>query len=74
MLRIKKEVKLEKLEEFGFKNYEYINLLILRKNEHDFASIDKRNKQYEILDLCNLTYNLTYDLINLGYVEKVKEE
>lgn len=73
MLRIKKEVKLEKLEEFGFKNYEYINLLILRKNEHDFASIDKRNKQYEILDLCNLTYNLTYDLINLGYVEKVEE-
>ena len=74
MLRIKKEVKLEKLEEFGFKNYEYINLLILRKNEHDFASIDKRNKQYEILDLCNLTYNLTYDLITAGIVEKVKEE
>lgn len=74
MLRIKKEVDLKELEKFGFKNYEYINLLILRKNEHDFASIDKRNKQYEILDLCNLTYNLTYDLINLGYVEKVEEE
>lgn len=67
------KIELEKLEKFEFKNYEYINLLILRKNEHDFASIDKRNKQYEILDLCNLTYNLTYDLIKLGYIEKEEE-
>ena len=81
MLRIReynkitgKKIELEDLEKFDFKNYEYINLLILRKNEHDFASIDKRNKQYEILDLCNLTYNLTYDLTVAGYVEKVEEE
>lgn len=81
MLRIReynkitgKKIELEELEKFDFKNYEYINLLILRKNEHDFASIDKRNKQYEILDLCNLTYNLTYDLTEAGYVEKVEEE
>lgn len=42
----------------------------VEKEEHDFASIDIRNRRYEILDLCNLTYNLTYDLIKADLVEK----
>lgn len=70
MLRIKDNVDLKELEKFGFKKNEYTHLLVLRKEEHDFACIDTRNKNYEILDLCNLTYNLSYDLIQSGLVEK----
>jgi len=74
MLKIRDDVDLKELEKFGFKKYEYTHLLILRKNENDFATVDTRNKKYEILDLCNLTYNLTYDLIQLGIVEKVEDK
>ena len=70
MLKIRDDVDLEELEKFELKKYEYTHLLILRKEEHDFASIDIRNGRYEILDLCNLTYNLTYDLIKAELVEK----
>lgn len=70
MLRIRDDVELKELEKFGFKKSEYTHLLVLRKEEHDFACIDIRNKNYEILDLCNLTYNLTYDLIQIGLVVK----
>ena len=72
MLKIKDDVDLKKLEKFDFKKYEYTHLLVLRKDEHDFASIDIRNRKYEIIDLCNLTYNLTFDLIQVGLVEKVE--
>lgn len=71
-LRIKDSADLKELEKFGFKKNEYSHLLVYRKEEHDFACIDIRNKNYEILDLCNLTYNLTYDLIQAGLVEKVE--
>lgn len=71
MLKIKDDVDLKELEKFNFKKYEYTHLLILRKEEYDFASIDIRNRRYEIFDLCNLTYDLTYDLIQEGLVEKV---
>ena len=70
MLKIKDDVDLKELEKFGFEKYKYTHLLVLRKEEHDFACIDIRNKNYEILDLCNLTYNLTYDLIQSNLVEK----
>lgn len=69
-----KKVDLKELEKFGFRKFEYTDLLVLRKKERDYAYIDIRNKQYGILDLCNLTYNLTYDLITAGYVEKFEEE
>lgn len=72
MLKIKDNVDLKELEKFGFKKYEYTHLLVLRKDNHDFACVDIRNKVYEILDLCNLTYNLIYDLIQAGLVEKVE--
>ena len=57
-------------ERSKFRKHEYTHLLVLRKEEHDFASIDIRNRRYEILDLCNLTYNLTYDLIKADLVVK----
>ena len=63
MLKIKDNVDLKELEKFGFEKYKYTHLLVLRKKEHDFAVIDTRDRRYEIIDLCNLTYNLTYDLI-----------
>ena len=69
-LRIRDDVDLKELEKFEFRKYEYTHLLVLRKEEHDFASIDIRNRRYEILDLCNLTYNLTYDLIQANLVVK----
>lgn len=71
MLGIKNSVDLKELEKFGFKKNEYTHLLILREDEHDFASIDIRKGIYEILDLCNKTYNLTYDLIQAGLVKKM---
>lgn len=70
MLKVKNDVDLKELKKFGFEKYKYTHLLVLRKEEHDFACIDIRNKNYEILDLCNLTYNLTYDLIQSNLVEK----
>ena len=70
MLKIKDNVDLKELEKFGFEKYKYTHLLVLREDEHDFASIDVRNGIYEILDLCNKTYNLTYDLIQAGFVKK----
>ena len=70
MLKIRDDVNLKELEKFGFKKYEYTHLLVLRKEEHDFACIDIRDKRYEILDLCNLTYNITYDLIKANLVIK----
>ncbi len=70
MLKIRDDISMEELEKFEFKKYEYTHLLILRKEEHDFASIDIRNRRYEILDLCNLTYNLTYDLIKANLIGK----
>lgn len=72
MLKIKDNVDLKELEKFGFEKYEYTHLIVLRKDNHDFACIDIRDKNYEILDLCSLTYNLTYDLIQAGLVEKVE--
>lgn len=68
MLKIRDAVDLKELEKYGFKKYEYTHLLVLRKKEHDFACIDIRNKRYEILDICNLTYNITYDLIKANLV------
>lgn len=70
MLKIRDDVDLKELEKYGFKKYEYTHLLVLRKEEHDFACIDIRNKRYEILDICNLTYNITYDLIKANLVIK----
>lgn len=74
MLKIKNSIDLNNLENYGFKKYEYTHLLVYRKKEHDFATIDIRNRRYEILDLCSLTYNLTFDLIETKILEKVEEE
>ncbi len=74
MLKIEDNVDLKELEKFGFLKYEYTHLLCVRKDNHDFACTDIRNRKYEILDLCNLTYNLTYDLIKLNIVEKVEDK
>ena len=70
MLKIKNSIDLNNLENYGFKKYEYTHLLVYRKKEHDFATIDIRNRRYEILDLCSLTYNLTFDLIEANILEE----
>lgn len=74
MLKIRDNLDLNDLASCGFKKYEYTHLLVYRKKEHDFAVIDIRNRRYEILDLCSLTYNLTFDLIEGKILEKVEEE
>jgi len=71
MLKIKDNVDLKELEKFDLKKYEYTHLLVLRKDNHNFACVDIRDRKFEIFDLCNLTYNLTYDLIQTGFIEKV---
>lgn len=70
MLKIRDNIDLKELEKFGFGKYKCTHLLLLRKNNNNYACVDIRNKYYEILDLCNLTYNLTYDLIQAGLVTK----
>lgn len=71
MLKIKDNLDLKELEKFEFKKFECTHLLVLRKDNHDFACVDIRDRKYEIFDLCNLTYNLTYDLIQKDLVEKI---
>ena len=46
MLKIRDDVDLKELEKFGFRKYEYTHLLVLRKEEHDFASLDKQVDEY----------------------------
>ena len=46
MWRIRDDVDLKELEKFEFRKYEYTHLLVLRKKEHNFASIDIRNRIY----------------------------
>lgn len=70
MLKIREDINLKELEKFDFGKYKYTHLLVLRNNNHNYACVDIRNRRYEILDLCNLTYNLTYDLIQAGVVVK----
>lgn len=72
MLKIREDIDLKELEKFGFKKYEYIHLLMFKKDNHEFASINISDRKYEIWDLCNLTYNLTYDLIQAGLLTKEK--
>lgn len=74
MLKIRDDVDLEELEKIGFKKYKYTHLLCLRKENHNLACIDIRDRKYEILDLCNLTYNVTYDLIQAKLIEKINQE
>jgi len=71
MLKIKDDVDLKELEKLNFKKYEATHLLYFRKDNHDFACADTRDRKYEILDLCSLSYNLTYDLIKTDILEKV---
>ena len=70
MLRIKED-KMNELDNYGFKKHEYTHLLVLRKDNHDFACVDIRDRKYEILDLWSLTYNITYDLIKADMVERI---
>lgn len=69
MLRVRKEKMLE-LKKFGFGLYKFKDLVVFRKENHIYATVDLRDGRYDIWDLCNLTYNLTYDLIVNGIIEK----
>ena len=40
MLKIKDNVDLKELEKFDLKKYEYTHLLVLRKDNHNFACVD----------------------------------
>lgn len=80
MLRIKKEVKLEELEKFGFEfneengRYEYIKrncigFTYIVINSWNRIILFAQEKNYD-----NLCLEKLYDLITAGYVEKVEEE
>ena len=70
MLKIRDDVDLKELEKFGFRKYEYTHLLVLRKEEHDFASIDIRNRRYEIFE--RICYFVKRKIVNLEVKQSVK--
>ena len=77
MLKIKDNVDLKELEKFGFKKKTYFDgkCLVLESiiNEHN----DYQDIIFELpskkLAFCNWAYDILYDLIQAGLVEKVVE-
>lgn len=73
MLKIKDNVKLEELENFGFINYDdnYIKECSDREN----CFIDKHDKHifFGCDEICH-DLDILFDLISAGLVEKVVEE
>ena len=71
MLKIKDNVDLKELEKFGFKKKYYYNAYVLESenNKHDIVFELPSRK----LAFCNWSYDILYNLIQAGLVEKVEE-
>ena len=77
MLKIKDNVDLKELEKFGFKKKTYFDgkCLVLESiiNEvHNYQNIVFELPSRK-LAFCNWAYDILYDLIQEGFVEKVEE-
>ena len=77
MLKIKDNVDLKELEKFGFKVdkynlwYEYYT----KNNYKDAIIINTRNKRLGLYQTYNgKSYDVLYDLIQAGLVEKVEDK
>ena len=70
MLKIKDNVDLKKLEKFGFKKKYYYNAYVLESEDckQDIVFDYETRK----LCFCNWGYDILYDLIQAGLVEKVE--
>ncbi len=78
MLKIKDDVDLEKLKEFGFSTNKYYPLSYVKKvylrNENDdknFYHINKKSRKIKLTRLDGELDNTLYDLIKADLVEKV---
>ena len=78
MLKIKDDVELEKLKEFGFTTNKYYPLSYVKKvylrNENDdknFYHINKKSRKIKLTRLDGELDNTLYDLIKADLVEKV---
>ena len=78
MLKIKDDVELEKLKEFGFTTNKYYPLSYVKKvylcNENDdknFYHINKKSRKIELTRLDGELDDTLYDLIKADLVEKV---
>lgn len=73
MLKIKDNVDLKELEKYGFKKKYYYNAYVLECEKDDVHS--KQDILFELssrkLGFCNWAYDVLYDLIKDGLVEKV---
>lgn len=77
MLKIKDNIPLEKLEEFGFSTSKYYPLSYVKKvylcNENDdrlFYHISKKTRKIKLARLDEELDDTLYDLITAGLVEK----
>ena len=71
MLKIKDNVSLKQLEKYGFKKKYYYNATVLEsedKKQDILFSLETKKMLF-----CNFGYDVLYDLIKDGLVEKVEE-
>ena len=76
-LRIKDNVDLKELEKFGFKVYEYVLFYEYhsKSNYKDSIMLNMKNKRLLFYQTYNgKSYDVLYDLIQAGLVEKVEDK
>lgn len=77
MLKIKDNVDLKELEKFGFKpdEYDLFYEYQLKSKCKDIIMINMRNKNFGFYQTYNgKSYDILYDLIKAGLVEKVEDK
>lgn len=72
MLKIKDEVSLKQLEKYGFKKKYYYNAIcIIREDRQHDIFFDLKTRK---LLFCNFGYDVLFDMIKDGLIEKEEEE
>ena len=77
MLKIRDDVDLKELEKFGFKadKYDLFYEYHSKSNCKDIIMINMRNKKFGFYPSYNgKSYDVLYDLIQAGLVEKVEDK
>ena len=76
-LRIKDNVDLKELEKFGFKAYDYVLFYEYhsKSNYKDTIMLNMKNKRLLFYQTYNgKSYDVLYDLIQAGLVEKAEDK
>ena len=77
MLKIKDNIDLKELEKFGFKAYDYVLFYEYhsKNNYKDTIMLNMKNKRLLFYQTYNgKSYDVLYDLIQAGLVEKVEDK